>query len=88
MGSLCTISGAGLKVWGDFFWLVFWVFFLAHVKHHMQQPHAEVFETEIGRSGSQKLCFEAFLQSVLSKKVFLLLIRETLSFLNLTFSTR
>lgn len=56
-------------------------FFLAHAKHHMQQPHAEVFETQIGRSGSQKLCFEAFLQRVLSKKVFLLLIKKALSFL-------
>lgn len=55
-------------------------FFLAHAKHHMQQPHAEVFETQIGRSGSQKLCFEACLQRVLSKKVFLLLIKKALSF--------
>lgn len=56
-------------------------FFLAHAKHPMQQPHAEVFETQIGRSGSQKLCFEAFLQRVLSKKVFLPLIKKALSFL-------
>lgn len=55
-------------------------FFLAHAKHHMQQPHAEVFETQIGRSGLQKLCFEACLQRVLSKKVFLLLIKKALSF--------
>lgn len=55
-------------------------FFLAHAKHHMQQPHAEVFENQIGRSGLQKLCFEACLQRVLSKKVFLLLIKEALSF--------
>lgn len=82
VGCLCTISGAGLAVWEFIF------FFLAHMKHHMQQPHAEVFETQIGRSGSQKLCFEAFLQRVLSKKVFLLLIKKALSFLNLTFSTR
>lgn len=46
----------------------------------MQQPHAEVFETQIGRSGSQKLCFEACLQRVLSKKVLLLLIKKALSF--------
>lgn len=46
----------------------------------MQQPHAEVFETQIGRSGLQKLCFEACLQRVLSKKVFLLLIKKALSF--------
>lgn len=69
----CRYSETGLKVWGIYF-------FLAHAKHHMQQPHAEVFETQIGRSGSQKLCFEACLQRVLSKKVFLLLIKKALSF--------
>lgn len=56
------------------------IFFLAHAKHHMQQPHAEVFENQIGRSGLQKLRFEACLQRVLSKKVFLLLIKKILSF--------
>lgn len=73
VGCWCAVSRTGLWVWRFFF-------FLAHAKHHMQQPHAEVFENQIGRSGLQKLCFEACLQRVLSKKVFLLLIKEALSF--------